>query len=89
MKTPVVFIIFRFPVAAKRFGDPLPQETPIKSRGRLHLEDISILGSSQVRAQWNIHRLGVDIDEDIIAKFPQRETNSDLFLDDWHRRDLR
>jgi galactonate dehydratase len=33
--------------------------------------------------------LGVDIDEDIIAEFPQRETDFNLFSDDWHRRDLK
>ncbi len=33
--------------------------------------------------------LGVEIDEEIIAEFPQRETDFNLFSDDWHRRDLK
>lgn len=33
--------------------------------------------------------LGIDINEDVIAEFPQRETDFNLFESDWHRRDLK
>ncbi|MXX84209.1 MAG: mandelate racemase/muconate lactonizing enzyme family protein [Chloroflexi bacterium] len=33
--------------------------------------------------------LGLDIDEDLIDEYPQRQTDFNLFSDDWHRRDLK
>ena len=33
--------------------------------------------------------LGIEIDEALIAEHPQRETDFNLFSDDWHRRDLK
>ena len=33
--------------------------------------------------------LGIEINEDVIRENPQRETDFNLFSDDWHRRDLK
>ena len=62
------------------FADP-----PVKAGRHRHAEEV-VDGYFPLPEKPG---LGVDIDEAIIAEFPQRETDFNLFSDDWHRRDLK